>query len=137
MLRIPNITPVSMITQETHRTTHGVALMSSMIYYSERSANKISKEQKHMRHSLKKIRHNLKRVLSQWHHKRHFQFPQPQVMRSHVKFCLLGKLTRDSMLKNFIDSESHRNPVFSMQQNSRLPEGKQVFSETIMLAQTV
>ena len=49
-------------------------------------------------------------------------------MATCVKCCLPGKPIRDSVHKIFTGSCSHRHPLPSVKPNSRLPEGKRVFS---------
>lgn len=67
------------------------------------------------------------RVLSQRCHTGHAQFFQQQIVATHVK-CLSGKLTGDSGPRVFIGIQSHRHCLWTVYQNSRLLEGKQVFS---------
>ena len=49
-------------------------------------------------------------------------------MTTHVEFVLSGKLIRNSVPRAFIGGWSCRYPLPSTYQNSRLPEGKQVFN---------
>ena len=49
-------------------------------------------------------------------------------MTTQMKCCQLEKLIRDSEFRVFIGGWSHRCFLFGKYQNSRLPEGKQVFN---------
>ena len=51
-----------------------------------------------------------------------------RVVTTHAKCCLSGKLIRNLVPRAFIESWSYRHSLLSTYQNSRLPEGKQVFN---------
>lgn len=78
--------------------------------------------------SLEENRHRLPRILSQWSHMWCAWFPQQQVLTTCVKCCLPWKIVRDPEPMGFTRGWSHRDLLLSMNQNSRLPEEKQMFS---------
>lgn len=115
--------PKQRFTRRIYRTQHIVVLMS-MIYYSKRKQSTINKGKKHMgwglgihlqESSLSGITQDVLNSYQQW------------VLSTWAKYCLLGKLIRDSVPTVSFGSLSHGLPLPSMYQNSRVLEGREVF----------
>lgn len=101
-----------------------MVVFMAMIYYDKRIQSKISNDKGLKRQSPEETRHKLPRVSSQWSHTGCASFLQPQIVTTHVKCCLPQKLIRDSVPRVFIRDSTHKHPLPSTYQNSRLPEGK-------------
>ena len=99
-----------------------------MTYYSKRIQSKISKGKRHMGQSLEETRCKFSRVFIQWSDTGYVSFPQQQFVTTCMKCHLPGNLPRVSGPGVVIRVWLWRHPVPGTYQNSRLLEGKLVFS---------
>lgn len=106
--------------REAEDSEAGVLLV--MVYYKRDKAKSV-KGKTHEARS----RGNAQTLLPLQPHSVH-QVPPASVAMTLVKCCPPGKVAGDSMSRVFTGGCSDRRPLPSLNQNSKLPEGKQVFN---------
>lgn len=99
----------------------------AMIYYIGRIQNKISKG-KDTWSEVQGDQEQASEALSQWSHPGCSQFPQQQLVTTHVKCSLPRKFVVDVVPRVFSGSWSCRKTLPGTYPNSRVPKEKQVLS---------